>query len=140
MIPGVEVRTLRRLDDARGFFVKLVQAHHLEGHPFGEAYVSSGGPGEKRACHYHERTTEWFSPVAGRGTLYLAAVDGEARQAVRMDIAAPVCVRIPPRVAHALVADEGCELAILAIADVEYDPQDPDTFPAPFERIAGSPA
>lgn len=138
MIPGVDVRPLRRLDDARGWFVKLVQARHLEGRPFGESYVSVGGPGEKRACHYHDRTTEWFSPVAGRGTLYLAAMDGEARQAVRMDVASPVCVRIPPRVAHALVADPDCELAILAVADVEYDPQDTDTTAVPFERIAGS--
>jgi len=137
MIPGVEVRPLRRLDDARGWFVKAIQKRHLGGAPFGEAYLSVGAPGETRANHYHERTTEWFCPVAGRGTLYLAAIDGEARQAVRFDAAAPVSVRVPPRVAHSLVADPDSELSVLAVADVEYDPQDTDTIGVEFARIRG---
>jgi dTDP-4-dehydrorhamnose 3,5-epimerase-like enzyme len=136
-IPGVEVRPLRRLEDARGWFVKAIQQQHLGGHAFGEAYLSVGAPGETRANHYHERTTEWFCPVAGRGTLYLAAVDGTARMAVRFDAGTPVSVRVPPRVAHSLVADADTELAVLAIADVEYDPRDTDTITVDFGRIQG---
>jgi dTDP-4-dehydrorhamnose 3,5-epimerase-like enzyme len=138
--PGVEVRPLRRLDDARGWFLKAIQARHLGGRPFGEVYLSAGAPGETRANHYHERTTEWFCPVGGRGTLYLHDVDSGARATVRFDVAAPVSVRIPPRVAHSLVADADCNLAVLAVADVEYDPQDDDTFPVAFAVIAGSAA
>ena len=137
MIRGVDVRPLRRLEDARGWFVKVFQKRHLEGLPFGEVYLSVGAPGETRANHYHERTTEWFCPAAGRGTLYLAAMQGTERMAVRMDIAAPVSVRIPPFVAHSLVADADCDLAVLAVADVEYDPADTDTIPVNFERIRG---
>ena len=137
MIPGVDVRPLRRLEDTRGWFVKVIQKRHLEGLPFGEVYLSVGAPGETRANHYHERTTEWFCPAAGRGTLYLAAMQGTERMAVRMDIAAPVSVRIPPFVAHSLVADADCDLAVLAVADVEYDPADTDTIPVNFERIRG---
>ena len=138
VIPGVEVRPLRRLDDPRGWFLKAIQRRHLEGLAFGEAYVSVGQPGETRANHYHRRTTEWFCPVAGRGHLYLAATDGAARMAVRFDVAAPVSVRIPPLVAHSLVADADCELAVLAIADIEYDPNDTDTYPVDFAAIRGS--
>jgi dTDP-4-dehydrorhamnose 3,5-epimerase-like enzyme len=138
--PGVEVRSLRRLDDARGWFLKAIQARHLGGRPFGEVYLSVGAPGETRANHYHERTTEWFCPVGGRGMLYLRDVDSGARSTVRFDVAAPVSVRIPPRVAHSLVADADCDLAVLAVADVEYDPQDDDTFPVSFAVIAGSTA
>ncbi len=58
MIPGVDVRPLRRLEDARGWFVKVIQKQHLDGLPFGEVYLSVGAPGETRANHYHERTTE----------------------------------------------------------------------------------
>ena len=134
-IPGVEIRPLRRLADARGWFLKAIQQRHLEGHAFGEAYLSVGAPGETRANHYHERTTEWFCPVSGRGTLYMATVDGSARLAVRFDATAPVSVRVPPRVAHSLVADADCELAVLAVADVEYDPHDTDTIPVEFARI-----
>jgi len=140
MIRGVDVRPLRRLEDARGWFVKVFQKRHLEGLPFGEVYLSVGAPGETRANHYHERTTEWFCPAAGRGTLYLAAMRGTERMAVRMDIAAPVSVRFPPFVAHSLVADADCDLAVLAVADVEYDPADTDTIPVDFERIRGGPA
>jgi dTDP-4-dehydrorhamnose 3,5-epimerase-like enzyme len=137
MIPGVLIRPLRRLADPRGWFLKALQRQHLGGHGFGEVYLSVGSPGETRANHFHERTTEWFCPVAGRGTLYLAAVDGPGRLRVRFEADAPVSVRVPPRVAHSLVADADSELAVLAVADVEYDPQDTDTFAVPFERIAG---
>lgn len=136
----VDVRPLRRLEDSRGWFLKILMQRHLEGRPFGEVYLSVGGPGATRANHYHRRTTEWFCPVSGRGTLYLASVDEARRQRVRFDAAAPVSVRVPPGVAHALVADADSDLAVLAVADVEYDPQDDDTFPMPFERIQGDPA
>ena len=139
MIAGVEVRPLRRLDDARGWFLKAIQKRHLEGLPFGEVYLSVGAPGETRANHYHERTTEWFCPAAGRGTLYLAAMHAPGRMAIRMDIAAPVSVRIPPFVAHSLVADADCDLSVLAVADVEYDPADSDTIAVEFARIRGGP-
>jgi dTDP-4-dehydrorhamnose 3,5-epimerase-like enzyme len=140
MIPGVEVRPLRRLDDTRGWFVKVIQKQHLGDLPFGEVYLSVGAPGETRANHYHERTTEWFAAVGGRGTLYLASFDGSARQTVRMDAAAPVSVRVPPRVAHSLVADADSDLAVLAVADVAYDPNDTDTYPMEFARIRGGAA
>jgi dTDP-4-dehydrorhamnose 3,5-epimerase len=138
VITGVEIRPLRRLEDARGWFLKAIQQRHLAGHSFGEAYLSVGAPGETRANHYHERTTEWFCPVAGRGMLYLAAVDGVARLAVRFDAVAPVSVRVPPRVAHSLVADADVGLAVLAVADVEYDPRDTDTIAMEFARIQGA--
>lgn len=133
----VEVRPLRRLEDARGWFVKILMQRHLEGRPFGEVYLSVGGPGATRANHYHRRTTEWFCPVSGRGTLYLAAVDDGRRQSVRFDVATPVSVRVPPGVAHALVADADSDLAVLAVADVEFDPEDDDTFAMPLETIRG---
>ena len=135
MIPGVEVRPLSRLDDARGWFVKAIQRRHLGDLPFGEAYLSVGAAGEIRANHFHRRTTEWFCPVAGRGTLYLASMTGGERMQVRFDVASPVSVRIPPGIAHALVADADCELAVLAVADIEYDPADNDTYAVDFARI-----
>ena len=131
----IEVRPLRRLVDARGWFLKVLQAQHLEGRPFGEVYLSVGVAGETRANHYHRRTTEWFCPVGGRGTLYVAEVEGSRHESIRLDAGAPVSVRVPPGVAHSLVADAGSELAVLAVADVEYDPQDTDTYPLPFEHI-----
>lgn len=138
--PLVEVRPLRRLEDARGHFVKILQVRHLEGLAFGEVYLSAGGPGEVRGSHYHERTTEWFCPVAGRGVLYLAEVDGARRERVVLNAAAPVSVRVPPRVAHALVADRDSDLHVLAVTDVEYDPADTDTYPMTLEAIRGGEA
>jgi len=132
-----EVRPLRRLDDSRGWFLKALQARHLQGRAFGEAYLSVGAPGETRANHFHRRTTEWFCPVAGRGTLYLFDVETSRRAQVRFDAESPVSVRVPPGVAHSLVADAGDELAVLAVADVEYDPEDTDTYPVDPERIRG---
>jgi dTDP-4-dehydrorhamnose 3,5-epimerase-like enzyme len=135
----IEVRPLRRLDDTRGWFLKVLQGQHLQGHPFGEVYVSTGAAGATRANHYHRHTTEWFCAIAGRGTLFVAAMDGDRHESVRMDAASPVSVRVPPGVAHSLVADADSELAVLAVADVQYDPADTDTFPVDFERIRGGP-
>jgi dTDP-4-dehydrorhamnose 3,5-epimerase-like enzyme len=128
---------LRRLEDARGWFLKAIQRRDLSGHPFGEVYLSVGKPGEIRAGHYHLRTTEWFCPVNGRGRLYVAEADGSRRDCIHLDTGAPVSVRVPPGIAHVLVADADSELAILAVADIEYDPKDTDTFPVDFDRIRG---
>lgn len=132
-----DVRPLRRLDDTRGWFLKALQAQHLGGRPFGEVYLSVGAAGETRANHVHRRTTEWFCPVAGRGMLYLFDVQGDRRAALRFDAAAPISVRVPPGVAHSLVADPDTELAVLAVADVAYDPQDTDTDAVEPHRIRG---
>ena len=133
----VDVRDLRRLDDGRGWFVKVIQERHLDGRPFGEVYLAVAAPGESRGGHYHERTTEWFCPVGGRGTLFVASLDGVHHESIRMDSATPVSVRVPPRVAHVLVADQGVEFSVLAVADVEYDPQDTDIFPVELAAIQG---
>lgn len=133
------MRPLRRLGDERGWFLKVMQASHLGGRPFGEVYLSVGAAGETRACHYHAHTTEWFCPVGGRGTLYLYEVDGGRRTQVRLDVEVPVAVRVPPGVAHALAADGQVEFAVLAVADVEYAAGAPDTIPLDFESIRGGP-
>jgi dTDP-4-dehydrorhamnose 3,5-epimerase-like enzyme len=133
----IEVRPLRRQDDARGWFLKILLARQLHGRAFGEVYLSVGAPGATRANHFHRRTTEWFCPVAGRGTLYVATPDGSRRDSVRFDALAPVSVRVPPGVAHSLVADPDAELAVLAVADVEYDPADTDTFPVDVQVLRG---
>ena len=133
----VETRSLLRLEDARGWFVKIIQQRHLEEHAFGEAYLSVAAPGGARGGHFHKRTTEWFCPVQGRGTLYAASLDGTRHETVAMDCEQPCSVRVPPEVAHVLVADAGVAFAVLAVADVEYDPEDNDTFPVELVAIQG---
>jgi dTDP-4-dehydrorhamnose 3,5-epimerase len=136
----VDVRELHRLDDPRGWFVKVIQQTHLQGRPFGEVYLAVAAPGEARGGHYHKRTTEWFCPVQGRGTLYVASLDGTRHEAVPMDCAKPCSVRVPPEVAHVLVADAGVEFAVLAVADVEYEAEDDDTVPVELVAIQGEPS
>ncbi len=135
----VDVRALRRLDDGRGWFVKVIQERHLDGRPFGEVYLAVAAPGESRGGHYHERTTEWFCAVGGRGTLYVASLDGAQHESIVMNSATPVSVRVPPRVAHVLIADQGVEFSVLAVADVEYDPNDTDIHPVELTAIQGEP-
>lgn len=130
----VETRELHRRDDPRGWFVKVIRRTHLQGRPFGEVYLAVAAPGEARGGHYHKRTTEWFCAVQGRGTLYASSLDGARHEAVPMDCTRPCSVRVPPEVAHVLVADAGVEFAVLAVADVEYNPADHDTYAV--ERVA----
>ena len=136
--PLVRVRSLQRLEEPRGWFLKVIQRVHLEGRPFGEVYVAVAAPGEVRGSHYHRQTNEWFCPIGGQGTLYVASQDGAEHQAIVLDSAQPVSVRVPAGVSHALVADRHVEFSVLAVADKEYDPADNDTFPVELELIQGN--
>ena len=107
-----------------------MREHLGSGHSdFGEIYLSASVGGGVKGNHYHERTTEWFCPILGRGRIHTVEVDTGTEEAILLDSEAPVCVRIPPRMAHAIVGHSQNGLVVLAYADKQYDPRDTDTVP-----------
>ena len=134
-IPGVEIIPLRTHEDSRGGLLKVLMRHQLGGaERFGEIYLSWAEPGAVKAEHYHEKTCEWFCVLRGEGVLWLEEVASGRRLCVPMSETAPVTVKIPPGVAHAV---ENCgreRLDLLAYADRPYDPADRDTIPFHIDR------
>ena len=131
---NIEIIKLEKKEDARGSLLKVLMNRQIAGKKeFGEIYLCVIGPGETRANHYHETTTEWFCAVRGTGLLLLKDVDtGETRR-VMVSEEMPATVVIPPRVAHALKNPGPHHLHVLAYADAQYDESKPDTVPVEVE-------
>ena len=121
---------LERKADARGWFLKVLMRHQIEGErTFGEIYLSVAEPGQARGAHYHRRTTEWFCLVGGTAALSLCDTATNERRTVEMDALHPAVVVVPPGVAHAFRNAGPTPAMLLAYSDVPYDPADTDTIP-----------
>ena len=131
---GVRRHRLRKHEDARGWLLRAVDPEHVRGAPFGQIYVVSFEPGARRADHYHEHTTEWFVPLAGRLRVWLGDVDGGAREELTLDVAEPEGLEVGPRVAHAFEALGDEPALLLTFADRNWTPDDPDTVATTLPR------
>ncbi len=136
MIKGVVVREAPYSTDSRGWLLKAVPKDYVRESPFGEIYLSSAIPGEIKGCHYHDDTTEWFCVIQGEGTLHLEDIESGEKMTLNMSRGNRLSVEIPPRVAHAISNERDEELILLAFADVPYDPENPDSYPWDFSRVA----
>jgi dTDP-4-dehydrorhamnose 3,5-epimerase len=126
---SVEQIPLKTHADHRGYLLKAIENSFLSGYSFGEIYFVQSVPGCIRANHYHLKTTEWFVPIKGRMLLELEDVDRPGEKiSITLDHAAPVCVKIPPGVAHGIKALGDTEMLMMALADKGYDPEDTDTY------------
>jgi len=137
-IPGVEIIPLRPHKDGRGGLLKVLMRHQLDGaERFGEIYLSWAAPGAIKAEHYHKKTCEWFCVLRGEGLLWLEEVASGRRLCVPMSESAPMTVKIPPGVAHAVQNSGRERLDLLAYADRPYDPADTDTIPFHIDKEPG---
>lgn len=125
---GVVVRRLRRLEDSRGWFLKVLMRDWLESpnRNFGEIYLTAAHPGQVKGNHYHCLTTEWFCVVQGSGCLVTRDVETGETQELPMAADDPVVVRVSPNIAHAILNVGEGVMILLAYADQPYDADDPD--------------
>jgi dTDP-4-dehydrorhamnose 3,5-epimerase-like enzyme len=118
-------RTLK--EDERGWFLKVIDGHE-ENIPLrtGEVYLTMAVPGEVRGNHYHQRTAEWFTVVAGRALLRLHDLETLESRDVLLESSSPLTVYVPAGVAHAFKNPEDAEeqMLLVAYADNIYDPGD----------------
>ena len=133
VLDRVQVRRLHPHRDSRGGLLKILMRQHLptEKREFGEIYISWAEPGEIKANHYHEQTTEWFCLLQGRARLALVDPSSGERQELDLRADEPVVVTVPPGVAHAFQNMGDTAAHLLAYADRPYDADDPDTIPYP---------
>ncbi len=127
MSESVIGRALELKGDHRGWLLKVLMRHHIEGpREFGEIYVTMAHPGQVRGNHYHNSATEWFCVVQGVGKLVTEDLATGVREEYILDAAAPHTVQVNPNVAHA-IQNVGTEpMLLLAYADEPYDAAQPD--------------
>jgi UDP-2-acetamido-2,6-beta-L-arabino-hexul-4-ose reductase len=115
--------------DHRGWLQKILMRQQLDDeNEFGEIYLTMTMAGESRACHYHEKTIEWFHPIKGSALLLLKDLETGEEDQIVLDEKSPVVVNIAPRIVHYLTNNSSAPFYLLAYANRPYDPSDPDTF------------
>jgi dTDP-4-dehydrorhamnose 3,5-epimerase len=128
VIAGVEIQQLGKKVDQRGWLLKILMNHEMNGDTnFGEIYVTVAQPGAVKGVHYHEHCTEWFCVIRGKGRLVLLDRQTNERSEIEMSDDNPVRVKVPPYIVHGVcnIGDE--PMYLLAYADQAYDSQRPDT-------------
>ncbi len=127
MLEQVQFIRRTRLDDTRGWFLKVINGseNHLPERT-GEIYVTTTQPGAVRGNHYHVQTAEWFTVIQGAAELVLSDSTGEQRQTHYISADEPVTVYMPAGVGHAIKNPDDSDTTLIFImyADHLYDPDD----------------
>ena len=127
---GVKVRRLNRKEDDRGWLLKILMRQHLTGNNrFGEIYVTTAYPGVVKGNHYHQWTTEWFCVIKGKGCLVVKNIENKEREEIIMGENNLITVEVPANIAHAVKNVGDDIMYLIAYADREYDPDNPDVIP-----------
>ena len=132
MIDGVAVKELTTHADERGFFREVIRTTDDFFTGFGQWSHSLMYPGTAKAWHVHQRQTDWWYCI---GALKVALYDlregspsrGELMELLMGDRHRPICLRIPPGVAHGCRALETTHL--LYVTSHVYDPADEGRLP-----------
>lgn len=124
---SIRILPRRLVADARGTFIKCVDGKEDDLPAFtGEVYVVRAFAGQRRGDHYHLRSREWFTVIAGDGLLALEDVATGERLSLHLSAARPETVFIPPGLAHVFINEATAreDLIVVAYADRLYDPAD----------------
>ena len=134
MMDGVEIQTLSKHEDERGWLVEILRREHLEPDAaFGQIYVTCALPGQAKGSHYHTRKTEWFCVLRGACALDLLDPKTGRRETLALDEASLRTVKIPPGVAHRF-RNTGAEALLLLIYSSEpFHEEAPDAVPVSWE-------
>jgi dTDP-4-dehydrorhamnose 3,5-epimerase len=131
MIDGVQIKTLERHVDDRGWVMEILRDDDDMFIDFGQVYVSTCFPGVVKAWHCHEKQTDSFCVLVGNAKIGLyddregSPTCGEAQAVVAGELN-PVVVQIPPLVWHGFTALEGRTAMVLNVPTEHYDREQPD--------------
>jgi dTDP-4-dehydrorhamnose 3,5-epimerase len=127
VIQDVAIKRLVTHPDERGYFREVIRASDEFFSGFGQWSHSLMYAGTAKAWHVHQRQTDWWYCI---GALKVALYDlrpesqthGELAELLMGDQHEPICLRIPPGVAHGCRALETTHL--LYLTSHVYDPAD----------------
>ncbi len=143
MIAGVEIFPLLRIQDERGFVMRMMRADDPHFTTFGEIYFSVIYPGVIKGWHLHSRMTINYAVVEGNIKLVLhdgrrdSKTFGELQEIVFGQINYQL-VRVPPGVVNGFTAVGGARAVVANCADIPHDPTeitriDPFTPTIPYD-------
>lgn len=143
MIVGVETFPLLRIQDERGFVMRMLRADDPHFTIFGEIYFSAIYPGIIKGWHLHSRMTINYAVVQGNIKLVLfdqrkdSKTHGELQEIVFGQINYQL-VRVPPGVVNGFTAVGGEAALVANCADIPHDPTeitriDPFTPTIPYD-------
>ena len=132
MIDGVEVKELLTHSDERGFFREIIRETDEFFSHFGQWSHSLMYPGTAKAWHIHQQQIDWWYCI---GALKVALHDlrgdsptpGQTQELLIGDPYGPVCLKIPPGVAHGCRALQLTHL--LYVTSNVYNPSDEGRIP-----------
>jgi dTDP-4-dehydrorhamnose 3,5-epimerase len=130
VIEGLQVFSLERFEDERGWFMELMRASNVP-QPVRQSNLSFSRKGVIRGLHYHEHgQSDLFACL--RGMVRVVVLDRESGETFTADIGDenPAAVFIPGHNAHGFEALTDCLL--LYHVTEEYDAADPDEHGVPW--------
>ncbi|MFQ5963105.1 MAG: WxcM-like domain-containing protein [Candidatus Scalinduaceae bacterium] len=127
---GVRLIKLDKKEDHRGWFLKILMNHQIEGkREFGEIYLSTAYPGETKGNHYHNFATEWFCLIKGKAILSLMDIKTKQKENIMLGEEIPMTIEVSPQIAHSVKNQGEDSLFLLAYSDTPYDQQNADSIP-----------
>ncbi len=123
----IKITKLKVHKDARGLLAKIFDYVAIKGRNIQDIYVTITPSGQKRADHYHKKTTEWFCAIKGRGIMRLKAIDANEELEVEVNAEDMVLIEIPPKINHQVVSGDE-ELVLMAFGNRPYKKDDADTY------------
>jgi len=124
----IKITSLKVHKDARGLLAKIFDYISLKGKNIQDIYVTITPPSQKRADHYHKKTTEWFCAIKGRGIMRLKAVDTNEEFEIVVDAEDMALVEVPPKINHEVISEGDEELILIAFGNQPYKKDDTDTY------------
>jgi dTDP-4-dehydrorhamnose 3,5-epimerase len=143
MIAGVEMIPLLRIQDERGFVMRMLRADDPHFTRFGEIYFSVIYPGIIKGWHLHSRMTINYAVVQGniKLVLYDQREDSKTYRELQEIVFGQInyqLVRVPPGVVNGFTAVGGDGAVVANCADIPHDPTeitriDPFTPTIPYD-------
>jgi dTDP-4-dehydrorhamnose 3,5-epimerase len=117
-------------EDFRGQLKKIAQKSMLNTEEeIQEVYVLYSNKGTIRGNHYHKKTIEFFTVIAGEAKITLSDNDKNNIRKFTIKASDNITLKVYPNTVHAIKNDSETPLIVLAVSLREYYPQDTDTFP-----------
>jgi len=143
MIAGVEIFPLLRIQDERGFVMRMLRADDPHFDRFGEIYFSVIYPGVIKGWHLHSRMVINYAVVQGNIKLVLYDQREDSRtyrqlQEIFFGQINYQLVRVPPGVVNGFTAVGGDSAIVANCSSIPHDPAeitriDPFTPSIPYD-------
>ncbi|MBO0728788.1 MAG: dTDP-4-dehydrorhamnose 3,5-epimerase family protein [Acidimicrobiaceae bacterium] len=132
MIEGVQVKQLTTHSDERGFFREVIRETDEFFDHFGQWSHSLMYAGTAKAWHVHWHQTDWWYVIGALKVVLHDLREGSSTKGCTLELLMgesydPVCLKIPPGVAHGCRALELTHL--LYVTSNVYDPSDEGRIP-----------